>query len=36
MGGYDDVISLEMEDLTLPMLEGHLASLQTLKEALVR
>lgn len=36
MEGYDDVISLEMEDLTLPMLEGHLASLATLKDALVR
>lgn len=36
MSGYDDVVSLEMEDLTLPMLEGHLASLKTLKEALVR
>ncbi|WP_298035094.1 sugar phosphate isomerase/epimerase [uncultured Dysosmobacter sp.] len=35
MSGYDDVVSLEMEDLTLPMLEGHLASLRTLKEALV-
>ena len=35
MAGYDDVVSLEMEDLTLPMLEGHLASLRTLKEALV-
>ena len=35
MGGYDDVVSLEMEDLTLPMLEGHLSSLRTLKEALV-
>ena len=36
MEGYDDVISLEMEDLTLSMLDGHLASLRTLKEALVR
>ena len=35
MSGYDDVVSLEMEDLTLPMLEGHLSSLRTLKEALV-
>ena len=35
MAGYDEVVSLEMEDLTLPMLEGHLASLRTLKEALV-
>lgn len=36
MEGYDDIISLEMEDLTLPMLEGHLSSLATLKDALVR
>ena len=36
MAGYDDVISLEMEDLTLPMLEGHLTSLDTLRQALVR
>jgi len=36
MAGYDDVISLEMEDLTLPMLEGHLTSLEILKSALVR
>lgn len=35
MSGYDGIVSLEMEDLTLPMLEGHLASLRTLKEALV-
>ncbi len=35
MSGYDEEVSLEMEDLTLPMLEGHLASLRTLKEALV-
>lgn len=35
MSGYNDVVSLEMEDLTLPMLEGHLASLKTLKDALV-
>lgn len=34
MAGYDDVVSLEMEDLTLPMKEGHIASLRTLKEAL--
>nr|WP_325211868.1 sugar phosphate isomerase/epimerase [uncultured Oscillibacter sp.] len=34
MAGYDGAVSLEMEDLTLPMLEGHLASLRTLKEAL--
>ena len=36
MSGYDDVISLEMEDLTLSMMEGHIASLRTLKDALVR
>lgn len=36
MTGYDEVISLEMEDLTLPMLEGHLASLQVLKEAVAK
>lgn len=35
MAGYDGEVSLEMEDLTLPMLEGHLASLRTLREALV-
>lgn len=35
MAGYDDIISLEMEDLTLPMKEGHISSLRTLKEALV-
>ena len=35
MSGYDGDVSLEMEDLTLPMLEGHLSSLRTLKEALV-
>lgn len=35
MCGYDGDVSLEMEDLTLPMLEGHLASLRTLKDALV-
>ena len=34
MAGYDEDVSLEMEDLTLPMLEGHLSSLQTLREAL--
>lgn len=34
MSGYDEEVSLEMEDLTLPMLEGHLASLKTLKDAL--
>lgn len=35
MSGYDDVISLEMEDLTLSMLDGHIASLRALREALV-
>ncbi len=35
MSGYDGAVSLEMEDLTLPMREGHIASLRTLKEALV-
>ena len=35
MAGYDGDISLEMEDLTMPMLEGHLTSLRVLKEALV-
>lgn len=35
MSGYDDVVSLEMEDLTLSMLDGHLSSLRTLREALV-
>ena len=35
MSGYDDVVSLEMEDLTLSMLDGHLASLKTLKDALI-
>ena len=35
MSGYDDIISLEMEDLTMSMLDGHLASLKTLKEAMV-
>ena len=34
MEGYDGVVSLEMEDLTLPMLEGHLSSIAVLKEAL--
>ena len=33
--GYDGDVSLEMEDLTMPMLEGHLTSLRVLKEALV-
>lgn len=35
MSGYDDVVSLEMEDLTLSMLDGHIASLRALREALV-
>lgn len=35
MAGYDGDVALEMEDLTLPMLEGHLASLHVLKSALV-
>ena len=34
MSGYNEEISLEMEDLTLSMLDGHLASLQVLREAL--
>lgn len=34
MSGYNDEISIEMEDLTLSMLDGHLASLQVLREAL--
>lgn len=34
MSGYDDVISLEMEDLTMPMLDGHLTSIKVLKEAM--
>lgn len=36
MAGYDDVLSLEMEDLTLSMLEGHISSLQVLRQALVK
>ena len=35
MAGYNGDVSLEMEDLTMPMLEGHLTSLRVLKEALV-
>ena len=35
MWGYDGDVALEMEDLTLPMLDGHLASLSTLKAAMV-
>ena len=34
MSGYNDEVSLEMEDLTLSMLDGHLASLHVLREAL--
>ena len=34
MCGYDGDVSLEMEDLTLPMLKGHISSLQVLREAL--
>ena len=34
MEGYDGPISLEMEDLTLSMLDGHLSSIRVLKEAL--
>ncbi len=34
MSGYDGDVSLEMEDLTMPMLEGHLMSLRTLRNAL--
>lgn len=34
MSGYDGAVSLEMEDLTLSMLDGHLASLRVLREAL--
>ena len=34
MSGYNGVVSLEMEDLTLSMLDGHLASLRVLREAL--
>ena len=34
MSGYDEAVSLEMEDLTLSMLDGHLASLHVLREAL--
>lgn len=31
MAGYDGMVSLEMEDLTLPMLKGHLSFLRTLR-----
>lgn len=34
MSGYDGDAALEMEDMTLPMLDGHLASLRTLQDAL--
>lgn len=34
MSGYDDVISLEMEDMTMSMLDGHLTSIKVLKEAM--
>lgn len=34
MMGYHEEVSLEMEDLTMPMLEGHIASLRTLRAAL--
>jgi sugar phosphate isomerase/epimerase len=34
MSGYNDVISLEMEDLTMSMLDGHLTSIKVLKEAM--
>lgn len=33
MYGYNGEVSLEMEDLTMPMLDGHLLSLQTLQAA---
>lgn len=35
MSGCEEIISLEMEDLTLPMKEEHIVSLRTLKEVLV-
>ena len=35
MAGYDDVVSLEMEDLTMSMIDGHLYSLDVLKRAMV-
>ena len=34
MSGYDGEVSLEMEDLTLSMMDGHLSSLRVLREAL--
>lgn len=35
MAGYDDVVSLEMEDLTMSMMDGHLYSLDILRRAMV-
>ena len=35
MSGYDGVVSLEMEDLTMSMLDGHLYSLDILRRAMV-
>jgi sugar phosphate isomerase/epimerase len=35
MYGYDGDVSLEMEDMTMSSVEGHLFSLRTLKDALV-
>lgn len=34
MYGYDDIISLEMEDLTMSSYSGHLISLETLRKAI--
>lgn len=34
MAGYDGEVCLEMEDLTMPMMDGHIASLRVLREAL--
>lgn len=34
MSGYDGDVALEMEDMTMPVLDGHLASLRTLRDAL--
>lgn len=36
MSGYHDVVSLEMEDLTMSTIDGHISSLHTLKDALSR
>lgn len=33
MYGYNGDVALEMEDLTMPMLDGHLLSLSTLQAA---